>query len=97
MINQIDKIKKLLRLSKSPELKTWPEQFEALNSGNKTCEVRKDDRGFEVSDMLNLREWLPDKEQYTGRVLWFRVTHILRGSQWGLRARYVAMSVMRAL
>jgi len=37
-------------------LKTDPEVFEALVSGRKTYELRRDDRGFAVGDRLTLRE-----------------------------------------
>lgn len=39
------------------ELKTWPEPFAAILSGEKRHEVRKNDRGFKVGDVLHLREW----------------------------------------
>lgn len=39
------------------DLKTAPEHFEAVWSGAKTAELRKDDRGFSVGDVLRLREW----------------------------------------
>lgn len=47
-------------------LKTWPEFFDALMSGKKTFELRKDDRGFAVGDILHLREFDPETENYTG-------------------------------
>ena len=39
------------------ELKVWPEFWPALASGEKTFELRKDDRGFRAGDILWLREW----------------------------------------
>ena len=77
------------------ELKTWPEFFEPLRTGDKRCEVRKDDRGFSVGDKLNLREWDQNAQRYTGRVIWMRVTHILRGGQFGIKPGHVCMSVFR--
>lgn len=41
------------------ELKTWPRFFEAVKTGRKTFEVRRDDRGFMPEDTLKLREWIP--------------------------------------
>lgn len=41
------------------ELKTWPEFFDAVARGDKTFEVRKDDRGFQVGDELVLERWRP--------------------------------------
>ena len=40
-------------------LKTWPQPFEGLLSGQKTHEVRPHDREFKVGDELVLREWEP--------------------------------------
>jgi ribosomal protein L37E len=38
-------------------LKTWPEYFEAQRAGRKTFELRRNDRNFQVGDLLVLREW----------------------------------------
>lgn len=50
-------------------LKTWPEHFGALVSGKKTFEVRQDDRGFRVGDLLVLQEYDPAKGAYTGEMI----------------------------
>ena len=60
------------------ELKTWPRFFKDVEMGLKTFEIRKDDRGFEVDDYLNLREWDPGAGTYTGKKLRVRVTYIVR-------------------
>lgn len=64
---------------RSHALKTLPPYFEAVADGRKTFEVRKDDRGFAVGDMLVLREWDADAQQYTGRLAVRRVTYVLAG------------------
>lgn len=56
------------------ELKTWPRYFERLLDGTKTFEVRKNDRGFKVGDVLWLREWEPGGRGFTGRCLLKQVT-----------------------
>lgn len=48
------------------ELKTWPEFFDAVASGAKTFEVRRDDRGFQVGDRLVLLRWQPSDRGYQG-------------------------------
>lgn len=64
------------------ELKCWPEYFGAVLDGSKTFEVRRDDRGFKVGDVLWLREWdcdMPGRGNYfTGREVRKRVTYIMR-------------------
>jgi len=39
------------------ELKVVPPYFDALVSGAKTFEVRRNDRGYQRGDLLRLREW----------------------------------------
>jgi len=51
------------------KLKTWPQFFDAVACGVKCFELRKDDRGFEVGDVLLLQEFDPYKGEgsYSGR------------------------------
>lgn len=44
------------------EVKCWPEFFNALVNGNKTFEVRKNDRPYRVGDYLAINEYVPDSE-----------------------------------
>lgn len=39
------------------DLKTWPAYFRPLWDGEKTFEIRFDDRGYQRGDLVNLREW----------------------------------------
>lgn len=76
------------------QLKTWPDQFRALRLGTKTFEVRKeDDRTFAVGDVLDLREWVPEEERYTGEALQRRVMRIARGPDWGLPVGLVVLGL----
>jgi hypothetical protein len=83
------------------DLKTWPEPFQAVLDGCKRYEVRVDDRGFAVGDMLVLREWDPDNDymplvdrsRYTGRTLRARVTYKTPGGAWGLPKELCVMSI----
>lgn len=80
----------------SHELKCWPAPYDALRSGEKTCEIRRDDRGFNVGDVLWLREWTAGNPgTYTGQSLRFLVTHIDRGPDWSLPMGHVVMSIRR--
>lgn len=75
------------------ELKTWPEHFQAISRGDKTLELRRNDRDFQVGDVLWLREWEPLTESYSGKDLRVRVTHVLLGGAFGLEPGYVALSI----
>jgi len=62
------------------ELKCWPESFNAIASGRKRFEARIDDRGYQVGDVLQLREWDPSTHDYTGRALAATVTYLMRAT-----------------
>ena len=72
------------------ELKCAPQFFTPLLSGEKTCELRFDDRAFRAGDTLWLREWQPSG--YTGREIRAEVTYLLCGLPW-LQPGYVCMSI----
>ncbi len=59
------------------DLKVWHEYFDALKDGSKTFEVRKNDRDFKVGDTLNLREWDPVSETYSGSSCTRTVVYVL--------------------
>lgn len=75
------------------ELKTWPEMFQAISSGEKPFEVRRDDRGFEVGDWLRLREFEDVAQRYTGRELRRRISYVLPGGQFGLAPEFVVLGL----
>lgn len=81
-------------------LKIWPEHYQAVThldpNQRKTVEIRKDDRKFAVGDLLELQEWDPETERYTGEQTFRRVTHILRGEPW-VPSGYVALSIREVL
>lgn len=80
-------------MSKTHDLKTWPEPFAAVWSGAKSCEIRKDDRGFDVGDALLLREYDPKTEAYSGRHVIADVTWLARGPDWGLPIGMCVMAI----
>lgn len=90
-------------LAKAHELKTDPEVFQLVKRGEKTFEIRKDDRGFAVGDVLHLRETAYSGTQmrdgaaliYTGDELRVRVLSILRGPVYGLADGWVIMGIAR--
>jgi hypothetical protein len=75
------------------ELKSWPGQFQAMWTGLKRAEFRRDDRGYCVGDLLELREWDPGPREYTGFRLTARVTHLVRGPELDVPVGYVVLSI----
>jgi hypothetical protein len=88
------------------ELKTWPEYFEFIWIGDKPFEVRKNDRDFQVGDILQLREYVPGNTiqadafsnadidpYYTGREMDVRVSYILSDGQFGIEEGFVVMGI----
>lgn len=62
---------------KTHNLKSWPEFFQGVLDGRKKHELRrKDDRKFEVGDILILQEYDPVSNEYTGREVGVEVTYI---------------------
>lgn len=74
-------------------LKCWPEFYVEVRSGRKTFEVRKDDRGFKVGDVLILECWDPVAKDYTGDFFPVRVNYILPGGSFGVLPGFVVMSI----
>ncbi len=75
------------------ELKSWPSQFQALWTGRKRAEFRRDDRHYAVGDTLDLREYDPDARVFTGFRIQARVTHVVRGPEVEVPAGYVVLSI----
>ena len=63
------------------ELKTVRPYFGAVWGGEKTAELRKNDRGFQVGDLMLLREYLPDEFHYTGYAIRAEITDIVTDAE----------------
>ena len=82
------------------ELKTDPIPFQAVWSGYKKAEIRRNDRDFHIGDDLLLQETeyssqeMTNEKQpleYTGREIEATITHIIEG--YGLESGFVALSL----
>jgi ASC-1-like (ASCH) protein len=62
------------------ELKSKSKYFEMVWSGNKRFEVRVNDRGYRVEDVVILKE-LMDDGNYTGRILVLRISNIFNSNE----------------
>ncbi|MEK6846068.1 MAG: DUF3850 domain-containing protein [Nanoarchaeota archaeon] len=60
------------------EKKVWSEYFQKILDGVKPYELRLANFECNPGDVLVLREWDPQTEQYTGRVLEKEVTYVLK-------------------
>jgi len=73
-------------------LKTEPRYFDAVLRGDKTFELRKNDRRFAVGDLLVLEEYA--RGLYTGRTTTCLVTYVLHTvEQFGLTSGYAVLSI----
>ncbi len=77
---------------KTHDLKITSEMFDEIKNGNKTCEIRLNDRDFQKDDLIILRELVSGSHGYTGNEKRFKITHVLSG--WGLKENYVALSLL---
>lgn len=90
------------------ELKSWSEYFQKTKSGEKTFELRKNDRDFKVGDILCLKEWVmkgwsdvnPNEYSgyYTGEEIEMIVNYIFQldpfsASTFGINSDYCIMSI----
>lgn len=75
------------------DLKIWPNYFSAVRCGDKTFELRNNDRDFRVGDELNLREYDPVNKIYSGQTVRCIVTDIICSPHWGLADGYCIMSI----
>ena len=80
-------------------LKCWPHYFDAIERGEKTFEVRYDDRGFQRGDTLVLVKFDPEKPGYVldrsaqKITLRRRVSYVLAGGRFGIDVGHVVMAL----
>jgi|GEM_PF-3364758 len=70
------------------ELKTLPQYFGPVADGIKTFEIRKDDRGYQVGDLLLLKEY--EDDAFTGNAVLKEVTYLTADYQ---QTDYVTLAI----
>lgn len=82
-------------MPRTHHLKCWPEFFRPIKSGKKTFEVRYDDNGYMVGDVLVLQEYDPSGlvGQYTDREVTKTVTYKLPGGKFGIDPNYCVLGL----
>lgn len=73
-------------------LKCLHPYFDAVARGDKTFEVRLNDRDFQVGDTLKLVRYVDDKGDWE-HIVKRRVTYVLHGGQFGIEPGYVVMGL----
>lgn len=76
---------------KSHHIKCWPEPFAAIKEGIKRFEYRKNDREYNVGDVLVLEEYNPNTG-YTGYYTRVKVLYVLYEG-FGIPEGYCIMSI----
>lgn len=66
--------------------------FEAVLNGKKTYEIRRNDRGFKLGELLRLRELDAECNGYTGRFALAEITHITSDKRF-CKEGYVVMGI----
>lgn len=84
------------------ELKTCARYFEAVERGDKTFEVRKNDRAFQTGDTLVLikvtdcagRYYVtPDGQTFGKITIRKRITYLLQGGQFGIEPGFCVLGL----
>ncbi|WP_018592603.1 ASCH/PUA domain-containing protein [Terrisporobacter glycolicus] len=74
------------------ELKILPKYFERVIKGEKTFEIRKNDRDFQTGDEIELKEFDNIRNEFSGRCVFGRISYILNSGEYGLKQGYCVFS-----
>lgn len=83
-------------MKREHRVKCWPQYFKAIRSGEKTFEVRRDDRGYQRGDTLVLVEFDPSLVllfRESGETEEREITWIFTGGQFGIEPGYVVLAL----
>lgn len=83
------------------EVKCWPAYFDAIERGEKTFDVRRDDRGYQKGDVLELYRYKighgyctdPIDPLHRRKSIRRRISWILTGGQFGIEPGYVVLAL----
>lgn len=77
------------------QLKTWPIYFDSVKRGEKTFELRTNDRNFLAGDTVILRRFDPTTQEYTGEKIEAYVPYVLYGKDisMGLKEDFCILSL----
>lgn len=78
------------------KLKTWPIFYNACVSGAKTFDIRRNDRDYQIGDLLKFVEFDPVNKRETGNTAWFKVVYLISGAEHkhiGIHPDFVVMGI----
>jgi len=87
-------------MRKTHDLKCHSEYFKHVKDGSKPFELRRDDRDFEVGDLLNIDEVVLDYDSeilFTGNREVRLITYILREGVFGLKEGWAILGLAKPL
>lgn len=61
------------------KVKSWPDLFASLISGDRQFDLRRNDRGYKVGDLIVFQEYDDRKRVFTGMELSRRITYVMDG------------------
>lgn len=82
-------------------LKTWQPYFDMMKNGTKTFDLRKNDRNFQVGDLVMLYEYDPEKNEpkhpaLSDNILTFEITCVIKNvPHWGLMEGYAILQLQQ--
>jgi Domain of unknown function (DUF3850) len=84
------------------KLKIEPIYFDAIRRGDKTFEVRYNDRNFKNNDELLLEEYIPENyyqddkpAELTGRIIHRQICYVLSGGKFGIEKGFVVLGLQK--
>ena len=77
------------------ELKIWPQYYELVKSDIKPWEIRKNDRNYQIGDIIRFKEFDPKTNQYTGRNFVRRIMFLFKQDGFGLQKGYCIFNVIK--
>jgi predicted fused transcriptional regulator/phosphomethylpyrimidine kinase len=84
------------------KLKTWPRFWDAVASGEKNFDVRRNDRAFQTGDVLVLEKYNPETRRYETegfeinakiKSVRKRIAFLLQGGQFGIEPGYCVLGL----
>lgn len=78
-------------MTNTHDLKCWPKHFAAVRRGEKTFEIRRNDRDFAVGDQILLREYIPEDDVYTGQTETRLISFLLSEEAFGVVHGFVVI------